>query len=119
MFISEARLEKGLATIDEGDAGLELTGAPDMVLEVISPTSVKKDTVDLLRLCWEAGVKEYWLVDSREKTFSFEILRRGPSGFTATRKRQGWLKSQVFGHEFKLSKDAGKQGVSKFTLEMR
>lgn len=119
MFIASETLNSGRVTILGGDDSLEVIGSPDMTLEVISPTSVDKDTVQLRRLYWEAGVKEYWLVDCRERSLSFDILRRGPMKFLATRKHQGWVKSQVFGREFKLSKDATKHGVSKFTLEAR
>jgi Uma2 family endonuclease len=119
MFIATETLESGRVSLLRGDDSLEVIGSPDMTLEVVSPTSVEKDTVHLRRLYWEAGVKEYWLVDSRETSFSFDIFRRGPAKFVASRKHQGWLKSQVFGREFKLSKEAGKHGVSKFTLEMR
>ena len=91
-----------------GDDSIEVFGSPDMTLEVVSPTSVEKDTVDLRRLYWEAGVKEYWLVDSREKTFAFDILRRGPAKFLATTQHQGWIKSQVFGREFKLTREMAK-----------
>jgi Uma2 family endonuclease len=119
MFVATETLGSGRVSILRGDDSLEIIGAPDMTLEVIGPTSVEKDTVQLRRLYWEAGVKEYWLVDSRAKSFSFDILRRGPSKFLVTRKPQGWVKSQVFGREFKLSKEAAKHGVSKFTLERR
>jgi Uma2 family endonuclease len=119
MFIATETLDSGAVTILRGDDSLEVIGSPDMTLEVISPTSVEKDTVHLRRLYWEAGVKEYWLVDSRENSFSFDILRRGAAKFLATRKQQGWIKSQVFGCEFKLSREATKHGVSKFTLEVR
>ena len=119
MFLSNISLADGTVVLDQGDDTIEVIGSADMVLEVVSPTSVEKDTVVLRRLYWEAGVKEYWLVDSREKSFAFDILRRGPSKFVATRKNQGWLKSRVFGHEFKLNRETTKHGVSKFTLEMR
>lgn len=119
MFVSYASLDAGLAVVNEGDDTLEVTGSPDMTLEVVSSTSVRKDTVQLPRLYWEANVKEYWLVDSREKSFSFDILRRGPSKFVATRKSQGWIRSPVFGREFKLTREVSKRSVSKFTLEVR
>ena len=119
MFVSNQCFEEELAVIVEGDDGIEVIGSPDMTLEVIRPTSVDKDTVQLRRLYWEAGVQEYWLVDSREKSFSFDILRRGPSKFLATKKHQGWIKSQVFVREFKLTKETTKHGVSKFTLAVR
>ena len=119
MFLASATLDSGAVTILRGDDSIEVIGSPDMTLDVISPTSVEKDTVHLRRLYYEAGVKEYWLVDSREISFSFDILRRGSSKFLATRKHQGWIKSQVFGREFKLSRETTKHGVSKFTLEVR
>ncbi len=119
MFVATETIESGLVTILRGDESIEVLGSPDMTLEVISPTSVEKDTVLLRRLYYEAGVKEYWLVDSRENHFAFDILRRGPAKFMTTRKNQGWQKSQVFGREFKLKRNESKYGVSKFVLEMR
>ena len=38
-------------------------GAPDFVVEILSPTTRKKDKVKKLYKYMEAGVKEYWLVD--------------------------------------------------------
>ena len=37
-------------------------GAPDMVVEIASPASVRKDMSEKLRLYEQHGVKEYWLV---------------------------------------------------------
>jgi Uma2 family endonuclease len=119
MFIATETLDAGHVTILNGDDAVEIIGSPDMTLEVISPTSVKKDTVDLVRLYFDAAVKEYWLVDSREKSFSFDILRRGPSKFIFTRKNHGWIKSQVFQWELKLTRRTTKHGMSLFTLETR
>ena len=36
-----------------------------MVLEVVSKTSVRKDTVVLPQLYWKSKIPEYWLVDGR------------------------------------------------------
>ncbi|MBM3997544.1 MAG: Uma2 family endonuclease [Planctomycetes bacterium] len=119
MFVASETLESGRVTLLHGDDSLEIIGSPDMTLEVVSPTSVEKDTVTLRRLYWEAGVKEYLLADCRENHFSFDILRRGPAKFVPTRKSQGWIKSVVFGLEFKLTRATTKRGVSKFTLEAR
>src|SRR5256885_8764701 len=46
---------------------LELEGTPDMVLEVVSESSVQKDTKRLRQLYWQAGIREYWLVDARRE----------------------------------------------------
>jgi Uma2 family endonuclease len=94
-------------------------GSPDMVLEVVSPGSVKKDTDILKRGYWEAGVREYWLVDARSDPLSFEILRHSAKGYVATRKRDGWLKSAVFGKSFRLSNRTTALGHPEYTLEVR
>lgn len=42
-------------------------GAPDFVVEVLSPSTAKKDgTLKLSKYC-NAGVKEYWLVDPKKR----------------------------------------------------
>lgn len=43
-------------------------GAPDLIMEVVSPTSRKMDYYTKLVLYRDAGVKEYWIVDSGKET---------------------------------------------------
>lgn len=40
-----------------------INGAPDFVVEVLSPTTKKKDTEVKLRKYIDAGVKEYWMIN--------------------------------------------------------
>jgi Uma2 family endonuclease len=84
---------------------IELEGSPDMVLEVVSAGSVRKDTVVLKQAYWEAGVREYWLVDVLKEPLTFDIFRHTAKGYTATRKQGGWLKSAVFGKSFRLTQE--------------
>jgi Uma2 family endonuclease len=53
-------------------------GTPDMALEIVSPSSVDKDTVDLRQLYREAGIPEYWLVNPLGQPLTFDILRYTP-----------------------------------------
>ena len=119
MFISFAALKEGRATLENGDDSLEVEGSPDMVLEVVSPTSVQKDTVVLRDLYWRAGIQEYWLADPRGDDLTFDILKRGPKGYTTVRKQAGWLKSSVFGKSFRLARRDDEAGISIFSLELR
>ncbi len=42
-------------------------GAPDFVVEVLSPSTSKKDSLLKLRKYKDAGVREYWMVDPDKK----------------------------------------------------
>ena len=42
-------------------------GAPDWIIEILSPSSVFHDTVEKLALYAKAGVREYWIVDPMSK----------------------------------------------------
>lgn len=44
------------------------TGAPDLVVEVLSKSSVARDLHEKYNICEQAGVKEYWIVHPTEKT---------------------------------------------------
>src|SRR5262249_36027312 len=81
-FVSRASWETGRVRLIEGvrEGYVELEGTPDMVLEVVSASSVVKDTVTLRALYWRAGIREYWLVDTRGDQLKFDILRWGVKG---------------------------------------
>lgn len=44
------------------------TGAPDWIIEIISPSNSGHDYVRKLKLYMDAGVREYWIVDPMEKS---------------------------------------------------
>jgi Uma2 family endonuclease len=120
-FVSTESSRSGRVRLIEGAVHgyAELEGSPDMVLEVISDSSVQKDTVRLRQLYWEAGIREYWLVDARHEPLAFDILRHTPKGYVATRKQAGWIKSAVFGKSFRLTQQADEFGNPVYTLAVR
>lgn len=46
-------------------------GAADLVIEVISPESIVRDTEDKFEEYEAAGVKEYWLINPNQRTANF------------------------------------------------
>ncbi|GBC92202.1 hypothetical protein HRbin15_00667 [bacterium HR15] len=59
--------------------GGKIRGVPDLVVEVISPSTRRRDTVQKLRAYQEAGVPWYWLVDS--ETLVIQELMLTPGGY--------------------------------------
>lgn len=65
MFVSNESWDSGRAKLQHSDKSLVILGSPDMVLEVISKSSTLKDQKTKKLLYHRAGIREYWLVDSR------------------------------------------------------
>jgi Uma2 family endonuclease len=89
---------------------LELEGAPDLVVEIVSDTSVRKDTVLLRDAYAKAGVQEYWIIDARGATLSFEILAlTGRGAYPRTRSKRSQM-SAVLGRRFSLRRKRSRSG---------
>lgn len=56
-----------------GDRGLE-SGAPDLVVEVVSPSSIRYERVVKLRWYSQIGVPEYWIIDPEQGTIERLVL---------------------------------------------
>ena len=52
-------------------------GAPDLVVEVLSPSTVKHDRGRKKQVYEQCGVKEYWIVDPANKTLEQYLLQEG------------------------------------------
>ena len=58
-------------------AGEKVYGVPDLVVEVVSPSTEKTDRVEKFAEYAKAGVKEYWLAGPDGKTVEIYGLRDG------------------------------------------
>ena len=80
-------VEPDLLFVSAGNQGIIqdwIRGAPDLLVEIISPESPERDRIVKRRLYPENGVGEYWLVDIEQQTI--EVLKLsgkayGPHGY--------------------------------------
>jgi Uma2 family endonuclease len=49
-------------------------GAPDMIIEIISPKNSKRDTHDKFEIYQEYGVREYWIVNPSDEYVTVFVL---------------------------------------------
>ncbi len=65
-------LEPDILFVSQANAGIITTqnikGAPDLLIEVLSPTSIERDTRDKRNIYARCGVKHYWMVDPAART---------------------------------------------------
>lgn len=52
-------------------------GAPDLVMEILSPSSRRHDRLVKLGLYQRAGVREYWIVNPEDRTVQVMLLENG------------------------------------------
>jgi Uma2 family endonuclease len=52
-------------------------GAPDWVIEITSPRTAKNDFNEKFNLYEESGVREYWIVQPKEKAVNVYVLEDG------------------------------------------
>jgi Uma2 family endonuclease len=100
------------------EQSLELQGTPDWVLEIVSDSSVRKDTKLLRKGYFVAGVSEYWLIDARGDDLDFQMLVRGATDFEAVAARKGWLASPLFKRRFRLTRQRDRLNLWDYTLEV-
>lgn len=72
-------------------------GAPELVVEIISPGTSQKDSITKLNLYEKSGVLEYWLIRPDEKTIMvFALDKDKKYGRTEVYSHKDTIKSSVF-----------------------
>ncbi|TCP26608.1 Uma2 family endonuclease [Scopulibacillus darangshiensis] len=54
-----------------------IEGAPDLIVEILSPSTAKKDKIDKKTVYQRYGVKEYWIIDPIYRLLEQFILESG------------------------------------------
>jgi Uma2 family endonuclease len=105
----------------EGDPrrSMELEGTPDCVVEIVSPSSVRRDTKLLRAAYHRAGIPEYWLIDGTRDPIKWELLRHEANGYVPTRAVRGWVRSDIFNHSFKFERSRDPMGNWRYSLRSK
>ena len=79
-------------------------GAPDLVVEILSPSNGYYDLVHKKKIYEQSGVKEYWIVDPMEKTVDIFENKTGKYVLISQSEKTGTVKSGVLkGFEVNLT----------------
>jgi Uma2 family endonuclease len=79
-------------------------GTPDLLVEMVSPSSVRRDRYDKKDLYARFGVKEYWIGDAANRSLEILTLKEGRYELHASAEEKGKLTSLVLpGLEFDLA----------------
>jgi Uma2 family endonuclease len=122
LVIAQESIDNGLvrlvpAVSGSDDSFVEIEGSPDLVVEIVSDGSEHKDTKRLKTAYFEAGVREYWIVDVRDDGLVLQILRRGHDRYEpATRDADGFQVSDVLQCRYRLDRKRGLGGYWQFSL---
>lgn len=79
-------------------------GAPDLVVEIISPGSIRRDRFDKKDLYEQAGVPEFWIVDPNNRSIEVHTLQEERYKVFAFAAETGKVQSSVLeGFEFEVA----------------
>jgi len=87
LFVSTTRA--GIVT----EHGVE--GAPDLVVEILSPGTFKTDRNDKMKLYRRSGVPEYWIIDPKSRTIEVYVLQDGEYNLASFAVETGEIVSTV------------------------
>ncbi len=87
VFIARERL-----SIIEPD---KINGAPDMVVEILSPATAYYDLRRKFKIYEKHGVREYWVIDPEEQSVEIFALQDGRFTLEQKAEKQGTVSSKV------------------------
>lgn len=71
-------------------------GAPDLVIEILSPSNSNRDLKDKYEIYQEAKVPEYWIVRPEERSITLYVLKDGLYSSSRPVVEGEWVRSATF-----------------------
>jgi Uma2 family endonuclease len=117
-FALWSTLESGELCVNP-EREVEMLGRPDMVLEVVSDSSRRKDLVDHVADYAQTGVREYWIADARTDIVELRILTLGQGAYADVQAVDGWIPSPLWRRSFRVRELPARAGLPDFRLDIR
>ena len=96
---------------------VEFEGSPDLIVEIVSDSTEGKDTQRLPTAYWQAGVREFWLVDARRSELCFRIHHRSDADYQpAPTDDDSYQYSAVLGCWYRLERLRNDHGRLRYAL---
>lgn len=109
-YVPDARAREGRSR--------EIEGGPDLVVEIVSDSSVTKDTRRLPGLYARAGVPELWLIDARGAEIDFRLqVLEGGSYSPVLADAEGRVFSRALGCHVRLTRKRERLGTWQYRLD--
>ncbi len=128
VVLSKTKDDKKIKTVVQPDLGVicdlskidetKCNGAPDLVIEILSPGNSKKEMKIKYELYEENGVKEYWVIDPEHESVSVFILNKSKFVPQKPLTTEDTLKSAVF-PSLEFSVDEIFKDVHKFKIKKK
>ncbi len=124
VLVTNEALETGrvrlVAKAGQPDRYIELEGPPDLIVEIVSDSSVTKDTKRLPPAYARAGVREFWLADARKEPLVFQVHRLAGDVYQPVEPdAENLIRSDVLGCRVRLEGQRDARGFWKFALVER
>ena len=105
---AENTVQPDLVFVSSANLGIiqqrAIFGTPDLLVEIVSPSSMRRDRYDKKELYARFGVKEYWIGDPANVALEILTLKAGQYELHCSAEQKGKLSSLVLkGLDFDLS----------------
>ena len=72
-----------------------IEGAPDLIVEILSPSTFKIDRTDKMALYLQFGVPEYWIVDPKNQSIEVYVLNDNHYKIASFAIENGLIESKI------------------------
>jgi Uma2 family endonuclease len=122
LYVSFDSLRSGRVILrprkSDAERFIAFEGAADLAIEVVSNSSVAKDTRRLPQLFYRANVAEFWMAVGRHENLIFHIFHRGRSQFERVpMDAEGYQQSAVLDGRYRL--DRYRDEVGQWAYELK